>query len=354
MNRALVDPVADAVMYEGYILYPYRPSTKNRQRWTFGGLYPEPSCRARGGGDAWSQQTECLVRGTRGTTFEAVVRFLHLTDRQVGAVDPGPPEPPEGGEPPSRPVESLQVGDKSFHAWQEAEPREVAFGPATLADLADRPSPLPFRFEGGRRVERLRGPGGDLVGVLTRRQWPVEGVVEVSADEVDANLFRLTVRTSNRTPWPDAGRFDRDEALLRTLVSTHALLGVDRGEFVSLMDPPDACREAAAACRNVGAWPVLAGEEGRNDTMLASPIILYDYPQVAPESPGDFFDGTEIDEMLTLRIMTLTDEEKGAMAAVDERAGALLARTEARARDQLRDLHGALRGLRDVPAGGRP
>ena len=129
--------------------------------------------------------------------------------------------------------------------------------------------------------------------------------------------------------------------------------GVERGEFVSLMDPPEQWREAAAACRNVGIWPVLVGEEGQKDTMLSSPIILYDYPQVAPESPGDFFDGTEIDEMLTLRIMTLTDEEKGAMAAVDERAGALLARTEALAREQLLGLHGTVRGLRPLPAGGQ-
>src|SRR5208282_417095 len=121
-------------------------------------------------------------------------------------------------------------------------------------------------------------------------------------------------------------------ALRQALVSTHTILGVRQGEFVSLLDPPEDCREAVAACGNVGTWPVLVGEEGQRDTLLSSPIILYDYPQLAPESPGDFFDGTEIDEMLTLRIMTMTDEEKVAMAAVDERAAALLARTEALAR----------------------
>ena len=85
--------------------------------------------------------------------------------------------------------------------------------------------------------------------------------------------------------------------------------------------------------------------------MLSSPIILYDYPQVAPESRSDFFDGTEIDEILTLRVMTMTDEEKCAMAAVDERAGALLARVEGMARDDLLALHGTVRGLRRVPEG---
>src|SRR5204863_4912396 len=137
--------------------------------------------------------------------------------------------------------------------------------------------------------------------------------------------------------------------LLRALASAHALLGACGGGFISLLDPPERWREAAGACRNVGLWPVLVGGEGETDTMLASPIILYDYPQVAPESPGDFFDGAEIDEMLTLRILTLTDEEKRAMAALDERGGALLARTEAVAREQLLGLHGTGRGWRPLP-----
>ena len=140
----------------------------------------------------------------------------------------------------------------------------------------------------------------------------------------------------------------RDEALLRSLVSTHVVLGVLQGAFVSLMDPGEPMQEAAAGCRNVGVWPVLVGTEGDNDTMLASPIILYDYPQIAPESPGDLFDGTEIDEILTLRILTMTESEKQEVIASDERGRALLARTESLAREQLLGLHGTFRGLRPV------
>ena len=84
MNLTLVDPIAQAVLYEGYILYPYRPSVKNRQRWTFGGIYPEAYCQAQSGGDASVIQTECLARGGGSTTVDAVVRFLHLTDRRTG------------------------------------------------------------------------------------------------------------------------------------------------------------------------------------------------------------------------------------------------------------------------------
>jgi hydrogenase maturation protease len=347
MNRSAVDPIADAVLYEGYILYPYRPSVKNRQRWTFGGLYPAAWCRA-GSGDASACQTECLVSGGPATRFEAVVRFLHLTARQPAEVAPPLAEWPAGAEPPLRPVEALRVGGRLFPTWQEAEPREVPLEEVALGELAAHPRQRPFALPGGRRVETVRGEGGQIVGALVREQRPVEGVVEAGAREVGDGLYRVALRVANRTSLAGAGEPGRDEVLLHALVSTHALLGVSGGEFVSLLDPPERWREAASGCRNVGTWPVLAGEERRRDTMLSSPIILYDYPQVAPESPGDFFDGTEIDEILTLRIMTMTDEEKREMAAVDERAGALLARTEAMAREQLLGLHGTVRGLRPV------
>jgi hypothetical protein len=334
MNRALVNPIADAVLYEGYILYPYRPSAKNRQRWTFGGLFPDGwSCDPR------SNQTECLALGGPETTIEAVVRFLHLTLRRVE----------EGTAPPFRAVEALRVGDKVFHTWQEAEEREFATGELTLGELARHPVSRPFAFPGLRRSEVLRQPRGKVAGALVREQQAIASAISVSATALDERLFRATVRVENRTPLDQTEPHTRDEVLLSALVSAHVILGVRDGEFVSLMDPPDEFREAAAACQNVGLWPVLVGDESRKDMVLSSPIILYDYPQVAPESPGNFFDGTEIDEMLTLRIMTMTDEEKCEMTAVDEQAGALLARTEALAREQLLGLHGTVRGLRSLP-----
>jgi hydrogenase maturation protease len=348
MNRTAVDRIANAILYEGYILYPYRPSIKNRQRWTFGGLYPEAYCQARGTGDASSNQTECLLRGVSATTIAVVVRFLHLADRRVGEIQPPLAEWPHGAEPPFRPVEMLRIDQREFHSWQEAEEREIDLGEMILGELLSRPRYAPFTYPAGRRCEMVRGAEGEIVGVLIREQQAIAGVVEVEAAELAHGLFRLTLRVVNRTPWTEPASASRDAALLRSLVSTHAILGVQHGAFVSLLDPPEDCREAVAGCRNVGTWPVLVGEEGQTDTMLSPPIILYDYPQVAPESPGDFFDGTEIDEMLTLRILTLTDEEKRAMAAVDERARGLLERTESLAREQLLGLHGTIRGLRPL------
>jgi hydrogenase maturation protease len=130
------------------------------------------------------------------------------------------------------------------------------------------------------------------------------------------------------------------------MVATHTMLRVEQGEFVSLTDPPAPLQQAAAACRNIGTWPVLAGDPQSRDTMLSSPIIVSDYPSVAPESPGDFFDGTEMDEMLSLRILTLTDEEKREMRDAGEQARRLLERTEASTAEELLRLHGALRPVR--------
>jgi hydrogenase maturation protease len=138
----------------------------------------------------------------------------------------------------------------------------------------------------------------------------------------------------------------RAEALARALVSAHVVIRVAQGELVSLLDAPDGFRDVAASCSNTGVWPVLVGEEGSRDCMLASPIILYDYPQVAPESAGDLFDATEIDEILALRILTMTDEEKREVRESDDRARRILERTEGLSPEHWERLHGAVRGLR--------
>jgi hypothetical protein len=347
MNQAMVDRIVNAVLYEGYILYPYRPSVKNRQRWTFGGLYPPSYSEAQGGADACTMQTECLVRGGANTTLEVKVRFLHLLDRKVGEVISSGERDLE--EPAFRLVESLRVGDRLLQPWQEAEEREVSVGDLSPVPLVAQSRWTEIAFPGRRQVEPVRDSSGEIVAVLVREQQVVAGSLEVSAEPVGEGLFKLRVRVENRTHLDNAREMSRDEALLRSLVSTHTILGVRSGAFVSLLDPPNEWRGLAASCRNVGTWPVLVGEAGETDTLLSSPIILYDYPQIAPESPGDLFDGAEIDEILTLRILTLTDDEKQAAAAVDERVRALLHRTETLGREQLMGLHGTIRGLRPVP-----
>jgi len=348
MTSALVEQVANAVLYEGYILYPYRASSvKNRQRWTFGGLYPRAYSEAQAGSDAWSMQTECLVIGDDAATLDVTVRFLQLLAREVGEPIEPLRELPEDGEPALRLVETLEVGGRVVRAWQEATERVVEAGTLRLGDLLGQARGVQFAFESRRELEPMRGTDGAILGIIRRSRQAIEGAVELATERVGDRLYKLTVRIRNLTSFEPAGHDDRDAALMRSLVSTHTILGVRGGELVSLLDPGEH-RDAAAGCENVGTWPVLVGEEGERDTMLSSPIILYDYPQIAPESPGDLFDGTEIDEILTLRILAMTDEEKREMVQIDERARALLERTEALTAEDMIGLHGAVRSLRPL------
>ena len=355
MNLDRVEKIANAVLYEGYILYPYRSSSvKNRQRWNFGALCPPAYSQAQGGTESCHMQTECLVSGNERATLDVKVRFLHLLSREVGVPIA------DGGlgiadydesqvcvsDSHFRVVPSLEVGDEIYQTWQEAVEREVCLPGINLNHLVAEGQRQAFTFPSKQEMESLREPGGQIVGVIIRNQQSIEGSIEVAAERADEGLFKVTVRILNLMPLEDAALKSRDEALMRSLVSTHTILGArEGGEFVSLLEPPEAFREIAASCRNTGTWPVMVGEEGESDCMLSSPIILYDYPQIAPESAGDLFDGTEIDEILTLRIMTLTDEEKREMRGVDERARQLLERTETLPAEQMMKLHGAMRAV---------
>jgi hydrogenase maturation protease len=175
----------------------------------------------------------------------------------------------------------------------------------------------------------------------------------LGATELGNGLYKLALTIRNEAHLESAHLLSRDQVLLKSLVSVHSILRASGGEFVSLLDPPEAWKDAAASCRNSGAWPVLAGDEGQRDVILAAPIILYDYPQIAPESAGDLFDGTEIDEILALRILTLTDEEKQEVRSGDERARRILERTEMLPPEHFEKLHGTLRGLRRTSGGSR-
>jgi hypothetical protein len=329
---AAPDPVraiADAVLYEGYLLWPYRRSaTKNQRRWTFGGVYPRAHSEGRED-DPWTMRAACLLEHGGDARVEVRVRFLHVVRRDV--VRAGP----RGSEP----VDELRVGDRRHLAWDEAVEREIAV-PALPLDalLADRR--VPVAIPAGRVEEPLREAGGARAGAIVRSWEELAGTLAVRAEPAAEAVARVVVEIANETPWPGGSR---EDALRRTFCSTHAVLHATGGAFVSQTDPPVALRDAAAACRNDGCWPVLVGDPGERHTVLASPIILEDHPRIAPESPGDLFDGGEIDQMLVLNILTLTDEEKAEMRDTDPRAREILERTEALTPEQLMALHGAIR-----------
>jgi hypothetical protein len=336
--------VADAVLYEGYLLYPYRRSSgKNRVRWQFGVLAPRRwlaqtgviGTSVAGSADAWHQQTECLLQAPDSATIQIRLRFLQLQHRSVQA---------RGSDGTFLQCDVLDVDDRRYLTFDEAVPREFDIV-AQVGELRDEGHTASIEVPGGEDVEPL-GEQGRLV----RRRWPLSATVRISLIAIDAwgplNRLRLVTENTDDSIATDAPRAD---ALKRSLVATHCLLGVRGGSFVSLLDPPEWAVAAAKGCRNVHTFPVLAGAPENQVVMLSSPILMdSDYPQVSPESPGDLFDATEIDEILSLRTLTLTDEEKREARATDPRAAAILDRVEDFPHEVLERLHGAVRSLRPV------
>lgn len=340
MKLDRIKDVADAVLYEGYILYPYRPSsTKNRQRWTFGGVFPIAFDQQ---GDAWHMETQVLVRGGGRAAVDAHVRFLQIVKREVGRLASPARALPTDGEPALTLVHSLNVDGRDLLTWEEAIEREISLRGLSLDDLNSQTCVMPFRFEGARELEPIGARDGAVVGALIRTSHMIEGLIEAKAQKFASDLWKLTIRIENITPLSNEILADRAAAQLRAFASTHSILTVRDGAFVSLLDPPDDLRVAVAQCQNAGTFPVLVGGED-NSAMLSSPIILYDNPAIAPESAGELFDGTEIDEILTLRILAMTDAEKREMSAVDARARALLERTHALTAKDMARLHGVMR-----------
>lgn len=270
-----VDQIARAVLYEGYLLYPYRESAlKNRQRWNFGVLYPPAWAARQTGSDRSYFQMECLASCASDTQIDVSIRFLRLRERD---------------------------------GRQEATEEEVRIDSVAA----------------GERIEKFAEGEAEL---------------KLRAGLSPPSSFRLTLQVRNTSDYDGEVR---DQALVHSLASAHAVLHIRNGEFVSQTDPPEAFREAVDACQNVGVWPVLVGNPGTHHTMLGSPIILYDYPQVAPESKNDLFDATEIDEILSLRILTLSDQEKEEIRRSDERARRILEDLEANP-EHLLQLHGRI------------
>jgi hypothetical protein len=347
VNSALVDEIVRAVLYEGYMLYPYRPSAaKNRQRFNFGVVYPRAYCDAKNSGDAWAMQTECLVTGNLKTECMVRVRFLRMVERSIAKLTSECDEHGSNELKQLERVERMEVNGQIFQPWQEAAEETIEIPGFGISDLIRQPMQWPFRSCAKQEREPIRDEDRDIVGFIQRSKAKLEGLIELKANMVALDIFKLTVIITNQAYMQNHRQADRDLALSQALVSTHTILEVSDGEFISLVDPPERYRDLIRNCQNVGTWPVLVGEQGERNTVLSSPIILYDYPQIAPESPGDLFDGAEIDEILSLRILTMTDEEKREMRQSDDRARRILERTEALPEEHWIKLHGALRGLR--------
>jgi hypothetical protein len=318
---------ADAVLYEGYLLYPYRSTAaKNQVRWQFGVLGP-PGAAAAGVGEESELAVECLVGPDAAASASVTVHLRCLQLQRRRAQREGP-----GG---FQIVDELRSGEGVWTSWDEAVEVERELGTFGTAELR-RGAVVAVVVAAGADVETV--PGGRLV----RRRDALRADVALHAED-DGPLLRLRITVSNT----GAPATDRDAALRGSLIGAHLLLEATGARFVSVIDPPEEAREAAGRCRQSRCWPVLAGDGGpdgqTSDVVLASPIILYDHPAVAPESAVAMFDSTEIDEILTLRVMTMTDEEKAQARATDARAAAIIDRCDGLTPTELQRLHGILR-----------
>ncbi|MGZ6780426.1 MAG: hypothetical protein ACXVGO_15705, partial [Mycobacterium sp.] len=323
--------VADAVLYEGYLLYPYRAnSSKNQTRWQFGVLGPAGAADA-GIGEDESLSAQVIVAPRPNAALSIVVRFLQLQHRGVEK---------DSGEGRFEPVDELTTPSQSWLRWDEAVEREISFGPLDLE--SGIPQTLPIYVGAGTDIEYVDG------GRLIRTRRALHGQLDVTAER-DDGFLRVTLTVRNTATPVDT----KDDAIAVSFIGTHLVAEISDGDFISLLEPPAAADNAVARCRHHRCFPVLAGPQGDNALMLVSPIILYDHPEIAEQSEGALYDSTEIDEILTLRVMTMTDEEKAAARATDPLAAQIIDRCDSMSPEAMLNLHGVLRDPHgaDQPAG---
>ena len=334
MSLSLARAVADAVLYEGYLLYPYRASSqKNQSRWQFGILGP-PGAAAAGAGEEPGMFADCLLSPGPHAEVEVHLRFLQLQTRTAEKADDA------GG---FSPVPEFALGTSRWLSWDEAIEQEITLGPFPVAQLAAREALLlPVDVPAGEEIEELSDSTGWTAGRLVRRRHALRGEIRLDCTGLPSGLQRLRVSVAN-TAEPLAEPGNRQGTIAASFIGAHLLLNLHDADFLSLLDPPGWAQDAAADCEQHRCWPVLAGPEGQTDVLLVSPIILYDHPAVAPESPVALYDSTEIDEILTLRVLTLTEDEKSEARATDPRAAAIIDHCEAMSPEELQQLHGILR-----------
>ena len=197
---------------------------------------------------------------------------------------------------------------QSSGARHEAEERRVAFEACPLAELALQPR------------EQAFAQGG------------LQAALRLSAEELAPERYAVDLRVENTTPFGTRDA-SRGEALESSLLSTLPFLLLGEGRFASPLDE-------GAALRSENTFPVLATEH--DDVLLGATIMLPEHPQIAPESRGDLFDGTEIEEALLLHVLALSDDERASIERDDPAVRAMIERAAAATPAEILALHGRM------------
>lgn len=270
MVDAALESLLGALLYEGYALYPYTAgAAKNATPTPFGIVYPP--AYAQGSAAAFDRlRLHGVTQAGPDAVIEAEVRFLQAA--------------PEGG--------------------HRAVERRLGAAPRSLGELAATPDEQTFEFDG-------------LIGRM-----------RFSARPLDAGGWRIALCVHNTTG-VEARGLDRGAALRTSLLSTHPIVHLEGGAFVSPLEGEG---------DSVNTYPILATPD--DDVLVGAAIILPDHPQLAPESRGNLFDGTEIEEALVLHVMALSDGERDEIADGDPAIRELVARTVAATPEDLVRLHG--------------
>ena len=254
--------VADAVLFEGYLLYPYRASAqKNRLRWQFGVLtppgFPDEPDRSR---------TEVLLERRPGAVLHLRLRFLQLRARSVHDTE-RPPRRRAG----RRRRPALPLGGGRAAGGRRRAPRR----------RAGRSHTVPFALPAEHDVEPVTG------GRVERRCLPLNGRLVVAAEPLPGpyDVLRLRIDVVNDSACPDGA--PREVALRTSLIAAHTLVAVTAGAFLSATDPPEWALPATRELDNRHTWPVLAGPDGRTDLLLSSA----DHPRRPPAARSGEPDG---------------------------------------------------------------
>ncbi|MGA9636822.1 MAG: hypothetical protein WBQ41_16420 [Solirubrobacterales bacterium] len=275
-----------SLLYEGYALYPYTPGVKNATPTPFGIVYPPEYAETQPA--AFSMlRLEAVLRGDPDARLHGAVLFLQASGER-----------------------------------HEAAERSLEFPPTTLAELAREPVRRPFEF---------RSAEGSVL----------RGRAAMRAEPLSAGLTRVRLCVHNETEMPgDAATASRGEALRHSLISTHPLLEADGGRFVSPLEREGAEGEASLASEPLNTFPVLVGDQ--DEAVLGAAIVLPDHPELAPESLGNLFDNTEIEEALLLHVHALSDDEREEISSQDPAVREMIERAESTTGDEIIGLHGRL------------
>jgi hypothetical protein len=284
MNSS-IEELVRSLLYEGYALYPYTPGVKNATPTPFGIVYPPAYADAQPAAFSMLRLEAVLAAGP-DARLDGTVLFLQASGER-----------------------------------HEAEERSLELGPVTLAELGRGPLREQFSFP----ME-----GGELSGHIAMR-----------AELLGPELARLRLCVHNETEMrADPAEVTRGEALHRSLISTHPLLEVEVGRFVSPLEREGPEGEAALGSEPINTFPVLLGD--RDAAVLGAAIMLPDHPELAPESLGNLFDNTEIEEALLLHVHALSDDERREIAGQDSAVREMIERAEATTGDDILGLHGRL------------